>query len=564
MKDSVRCQRPGKTGKRPAPSAQVPAQVIDPSTDFRSFAGGIAVKITVILLCLISVLLPFYRLGSFTLFDVDEAVFAAATKEMYEGGDWLTPSFNGNIRYDKPILIYWLMGLSYRIFGINETGARMPSAAAALLLGASVFFFMRRSAGETEATHAVVSMMLSLYIFAYSRAAVTDMTLTLFISLSLMSFYLFLCDPKKKMYIYGFYLFSALAFLTKGLIGILFPFGIAGLYLLMTEGWPGIKRLFSCKGVSLFILISFPWYLLQLYLHGTDFIDQFFLKHHFRRFTGVISGHRGPFYYFIPVLLAGMFPWIAYLPAGIRRSLRQDNRLGLFSLVWFSAVFIFFSFSTTKLPNYILPAIPAVSILISKGMSGNDRWKRFAGLFIGIMGISLAAGLLLAGNLMMKSGDMSTDWMPYAAGILAALSVPGIYAFFSGRDAAYAMSFVMLVFFLFLSHTALPLANNYLQGTLHSYSLYARDRLPAGERLMTFGINNPSIVFYSGHRVEQINGKEALQRDVPEGKQSMAISKTKDASDLERLGFAVVDSDSRYALLERRNNAAGQAGTGLK
>src|SRR5208337_4521510 len=136
-------------------------------------------------LLIIALLLSFFRLGFITLFDVDEAVFSTATKEMVQTGNLITPTYNGEKRYDKPILFYWLMAASYKAFGINNFGARFPSALAASLLAVALFLFVKRTHGEKKAIYAAFSFVLSIYFLIYSHAAVTDMTLTLFISISL-------------------------------------------------------------------------------------------------------------------------------------------------------------------------------------------------------------------------------------------------------------------------------------------------------------------------------------------------------------------------------------------
>src|SRR4030065_820946 len=230
----------------------------------------------------ITIFVSFFRLGSVTLFDVDEAVFAEAAKEMVESGNWITPTYNGENRYDKPILFYWLMAASYKVFGINEFAARFPSAIASLLLVLSVFFFIRQFRVEKDAFFAAISLVLSIYFLAYSRAAVTDMTMTLFITISIFSF--FLSVNKKRYYIYGFYLFSALACLTKGLIGIVFPFCIAAIYILNAEGLsgdsPGLH--FCLLELEMFSKKRTDWvrlslYGLHLYLYSSHFRQQSFL-----------------------------------------------------------------------------------------------------------------------------------------------------------------------------------------------------------------------------------------------------------------------------------------------
>ena len=518
----------------------------------------------------------FFRLGSVTLFDVDEAVFAEAAKEMVHSGDYITPTYNGENRYDKPILFYWLMAVSYKVFGINEFAARFPSAVEGLILAVSIFLFIRHFFTEKMALYASLSFILSLFYFTYSHAAVTDMTLALFITLSVFSFYLSITrdnrSPKRiNRYMYGFYLFSALAFLTKGLIGILFPFGIAVIYLLVTEGPGGVKKVFSLKGALLFLLVSAPWYAAESVINGREFFEQFIIKHHFKRFTGVISGHRGPVYYFVPVLIAGLFPWIAYLPAGIRNVFAgrrrgsesadggsivvNNNSLLMLSFIWFAFIFLFFSFSSTKLPNYILPAAPAAAILISSGITeGDRRWAVFANGFIAFVSLVAGAGFILAGRYMTRTGFSDVNWVYIAAAVLFIIAVAGLYSVWSKKITFRFMSAMMTAFLMLALIKALPAANNYLQGTLHEYSLYAGKVLHDDEKIVAYRINNPSVVFYSGHEVENVPGRDELLNIVSSHPgRLIAISKTKDIEILEGAGFHVLEKkDGSYAILERK------------
>ncbi|HET6513959.1 MAG TPA: glycosyltransferase family 39 protein [Thermodesulfovibrionales bacterium] len=532
-----------------------------------------------LLVIALSLFLSFFRLGSVTLFDVDEAVFATATKEMVQSGDWITPTYNGRNRYDKPILFYWLMAVPYRVLGISEFSSRFPSALASSVLVLSVFLFVRRFRDEETALAASLSFTLSLYFLVYSHAAVTDMVLTLFITLSLISFYLSVTEEKgRDRYLSGFYLFSGLAFLTKGLIGILFPFAISMIYLLATEGTKGIGKVFSVKGVILFLVVSAPWYIAQYSVNGDDFIQQFFIKHHFKRYTGVISGHRGPFYYYIPVLIIGFFPWVAFLPAGIKNALQDLRRLKtegegsspirrhsllVFALLWAAFVMVFFSLATTKLPNYILPSIPAVAILVSSGLSSagvlaETRMRYHAGIFIVVTSLLLAVGLLVSRTYLTEIGIHGLDWTFSAALILFALAVTSFYAFVSRKTSYYSVAAIVVCFLLSLSFGAIPVASNYVQGTLYRYSLQAKQRLQDGGRLIAYGMNNPSIVFYSGHKVIGAGSRDEVVPLVEENVNVVAISRMKDVEMLKELGFQVLEEDGRYALLERRVHLSGK------
>jgi 4-amino-4-deoxy-L-arabinose transferase-like glycosyltransferase len=532
--------------------------------------------------------LSLFGLDSVTLFDVDEAVFSEATKEMVESGDWITPTYNGVNRYDKPILFYWMMAGSYKIFGINEFGARFPSAFSAIILALSVFFFTRRFYDQKSAFYTVLSLVLTLYFLFYSHAAVTDMSLTLFITLSLFSFYLSIeegrrsTDPsrqgsrKRNMYTYGFYAFSSLAFLTKGLIGIVFPFGIAIMYLIVTEGPKNFLRVHFIKmvpkGLIVFLIISGPWYGTQLITNGNEFIQQFIIKHHFKRYTGVISGHRGPVYYFIPVLTAGIFPWIVFLPAGIRNALMGKKPLVLFSLIWFLFIFIFFSFSTTKLPNYILPAIPPLAIMIGTGIGEEGRiWRMLSRVLLAGISLALSVGFLISRRFLVDLDIDNTGWVFCLAGLMMLMALVGIIpdrfldvnTFRSlilrkntGKVNGFNLRFsllaiIMFLFLMVVSLRVLPVVNSSLQGALYRYSLYAKDRLKDEGKLITYRINNPSVVFYSGHRILKADNIQQLISQKEAGSDLLIISKAEEIPLLEGLGFSLIESEGGYAILER-------------
>jgi len=509
-------------------------------------------------LLIITVFISFFNLGSFTLFDVDEAVFSTATKEMIESGDWITPTYNGENRYDKPILFYWLMAASYKIFGINEFGARFPSALASAILIISIFLFVRYVRDDNHALYAAIASLLSIYFLAYSHAAVTDMSLTLFISLSLFSFYLWRYDEtnskiKINMYLYGFYLFSALAFLTKGLIGIVFPFGIAHIYMIVIYGLKGVKKVLSLKGIILFVLISLPWFVAQLTINGQEFINQFFIKHHFQRYTGVISGHKGPFYYFIPVLIIGLFPWVAFLPAGIRNTLKEKDKFQIFALIWFALIFVFFSFSTTKLPNYILPALPAISILIASGMTVQDtKWLSISNLFLATVSLILGIAFFIARGYALDFGIFDVNWLLLLSITSIAMAIASVYTIFTKKQLHLILSTLMVLFLSVLLIKAVPAASHYLQGTLHKYSLYAKENLDADSRLIVYDLNNPSIIFYSDRKAIIVRNQDELTASIKKGMPALVITKMKNAEFIKNLGFTLLEHDKQYALLGRK------------
>ncbi len=510
----------------------------------------------------IALFIAFFQLSSFTLFDVDEAVFAQASKEMVQSGNWITPTYDGAKRFDKPIMIYWLMAGSYKAFGINEFAARFPSAVAACLLALAVFLFeglsreKSRLSGlfvrrEKRAFYAALSLMLSLFYLAYSHAAVTDMTLTLFITLSLLCFYLY-SSREKKAYIYGFYLFAALAFLTKGLIGIIFPVGIAFVYLLLTRGFgQAVKKLLSIPAILLFLAVSAPWYVACYMANGNEFIQNFFIKQHFDRYLHVISGHTGPVYYYIPVLLLGLFPWIAFLPQGVRNALRErKDSPGLLALIWLVFVVVFFSFAKTKLPDYVLPAVPAAALLIASGMStALGRSGRVSNWFIALVSLALAAGFFAARGYLFKAGIVA-DWAYWLSGIMVLMALVAMDGGVRGKNRTGILALLMIGFLSVVSLRAVPAASRYLQGGLYDFSIYAKKNLRPGGVLIEYKINNPSIVFYSGHMVDGIDGAKELASAVSGSRQAMIITKAGDAGDVLALG----GPSQKIRLLETRGD----------
>ncbi|MGO9611855.1 MAG: ArnT family glycosyltransferase [Dissulfurispiraceae bacterium] len=512
----------------------------------------------------VAIFMSCFRLGAARLFDVDEAVFSEATREMVENGQWITPTYNGVNRYDKPILFYWIMALSYKAFGVNEFSARFPSAIAAILLSLSLFHFVSRHVDEETAFYAALPLVLSPYFLGYSRAAVTDMTLTLFITLSLFSLYLWAEPPKetppgadalpdrRRWFLYGFYLFSALAFLTKGLVGILFPFGIALVYLLATEGLSGVKKIVNFPGTMLFLIVSAPWYGAQVFINGWEFIQQFIIKHHFVRYTEVISGHNGPVFYYIPALIVGLFPWIAFLPGGVVNTFKRRHGVNLFAFIWLIFIVAFFSFSTTKLPNYILPAIPAAAILISSGMTLKGRWIKHTHLFIAFTALLMGIAFGLSRKYLTQLGIDDSQWIYVVIAVMGMVTVLSLYCAIREKTCYGFLSGLFILFLSILLIKALPIANQYLQGTLHKYSVYAKDNLGGNEDLITYRINNPSILFYSNHRILSASDKDGLILFLKERRRFMAITKTKDSGDLEGLGFKMLSDDGTYALLERK------------
>jgi len=491
----------------------------------------------------LSAIIAFLGLGSSCFFDV-EASFAQAAKEMMERGDLLTPFFNGEARFDKPILFYWLILASYKIFGISEFAARFPSALSGLLLSVSLFSFMNIIGRKEIALLSSLFFCLSFYFLSFTHAAVVDMTFTLFLSLSLFSFFLY-AEGCKRM-IYGFYVFSALAFLTKGLIGILIPFCVVLLYSLYLDRRKAIAKLFNPRGICLFAIVALPWFVAEVSMYGMDFFYEFVIKHHFVRYTQVLSGHKGPFYFYIPLTLIGFFPWIIFLPHGLRKA--PTASLELFASIWSLFTFLFFSISKTKYPSYILPMFPPLAMIAASGKNS----ERPTLIFLCLLSFAFGLFVLLFPFFLPFELEKPERFCLYGLSANFALSFGvGLYGLVRKSEIVRPLSALMLCLLLFTSFFVIRSMALYLQGEVTTFSLYARGQTDRSEEIAAFGTNNPAIVFYSERRVKKFKDVEALKA-FAEGKQRLFVIARKEySSRLKDVGFFAVREGKNYALLAK-------------
>lgn len=501
-----------------------------------------------VLLFLAGSLIIFTNLGLVSLFDVDEAVFAQASKEMLMSKDWINPTYNGINRYDKPILIYWLMCASYLLFGINEFSARLPSALAGLFLALSLYIFSKRFFLKENSVFVLIPLLFSPYFFVYSRAAVTDMTLTLFITLSLLSFFI-----NRGFYsTAGFHLFVALAFLTKGLIGIVFPYCISLCFVVITKNWQRLKIILNPFGIILFLIVALPWYLAQYNRNGVEFIEQFFLKHHFQRYTDVISGHKGPFYYYLIALIIGLMPWSFLLFNTLKKMWHQRQEIHIFLTIWLVFVIGFFSLSTTKLPNYILPSIPAATLLIASSLEDiNKKWFKVLILFSS--GAVSVISFILP-DFASKYVSFNLSWL-YFIGLI---NVGTIIVFILPDRLVgpvslrtFSLAIGMMLIFMTVALKGLPIADEYIQGDLKRFSFYAKDRIDKDERILTYKINKPSILFYSDRKILWAGSPKDAEVLLNTHHLKILITKNIYTDEVSRFGFKLIKKGREYAVFER-------------
>jgi 4-amino-4-deoxy-L-arabinose transferase-like glycosyltransferase len=346
------------------------------------------------------------RLGGAPLFDVDEGAFSEATREMLEGGDWGHTTLNGEPRWDKPILTYWLQALSVSAFGLGEFALRLPSVLATWAWALSVMTFARPRWGWEAALLSSAIVVTCVGVMAIGRAATADALLNLWITLASLDLWRHLEGVAGGMRTQGPLrragLWVGLGLLTKGPVAMLVP-GAAALIFVLTSVPPGARmgrlRGLVGDGVAWAIMaaVALPWYAYALQRHGMAFVEGFLLRHNLQRYGGTLEGHGGSAVYYLVVLPILMLPWTPLLCRVVlqARSLWTDGKgPDRFLLVWAGFVVAFFSLSGTKLPHYALYGMTPLALLagrVGAGASGSRGWWVQAGLVILLPGGAVAA-----------------------------------------------------------------------------------------------------------------------------------------------------------------------------
>lgn len=345
-------------------------------------------------------------LGSRPLTTPDEGRYAEIPRQMILHNDFVTPRIN-NIKYfEKPPLFYWLQTASVKTFGLNEWSVRIATALMGLLGCVFTYFAGTQLFDRRTGLNAAIILASSSLYFGLSRYITLDITVAVFISISLLCFMLF-NKTQQNRYLYGLYAASALATLTKGFIGFILPGAIIFVWIALTHSWKQLLRYRLVTGTVLFLVIALPWHILAQ-MHNSEFLSYYVLDQQILRYFTDISG-RGQALWFLPgVLIAGMLPWTPWILPSVSTAWKQyrtkKDGTFLMLLIWPALTFAFFWLSKSQLSPYILPMFPALALLLSHHFSElikkphTQKWPLGA-LWLCIMIICIVA------NIRFKTGD---------------------------------------------------------------------------------------------------------------------------------------------------------------
>lgn len=351
--------------------------------------------LSLLTLLVVCYFLFFFKMGHYPLIDVDETRYVSIARDMLNVNDWMTLKLNNEFFFEKPPLYFWLVNLSFLIFNqISEAVARLPIAICATIGTFLMYIVGKKAISRRFGMISALILATSFEFLVLSRIAILDMLLSMCILFStLLGFMTFFCEEKTKKYFWwGFYVFSALAVLAKGIPGFVIPFGTLFIsYLISGKIKEIFKPVYLLPGFVLFFLITLPWHIAMFQLHGDLFFKEYVVKHHLARFMGSQElGRIEPWFFFIPVFLVGFLPWTAsfismfvdttkkfFIDAknyfsGAKftlieqkwNELTNPRKFLTLNTIFFAFTFLFFSSASTKLPTYILPAVAPAAFLL--------------------------------------------------------------------------------------------------------------------------------------------------------------------------------------------------------
>jgi 4-amino-4-deoxy-L-arabinose transferase-like glycosyltransferase len=411
------------------------------------------------------------------LVNPDEGRYAEIPREMVASGDWITPRLNDIKYFEKPALQYWATAAAYTLFGEHQWTARLWSALAGFLGVLMAYFAGRRLFGEETGWNAALVLGSSLLYVLIGHVNTLDMGVSFLLSAAVCAFCLgqssVTDQGQRRRWMLAAWAAIALAVLSKGLIGLVLPGAALVLYIVIERDWRLPGRLHLLSGLSLFFVITVPWFV-AVSLANPEFARFFFIHEHFERFLTKSHGRYQPMAYFIPVLLAGMLPWTVTLVDALARAWTRDPgqsfQVRRFLLIWAAVVFVFFSVSSSKLVSYILPMFPALALLIGAHLTRISpralAWQTLPAALAGILLLALMPGIARYASREVPAELFQhyAEWLTAGAVLQIAGAAAGAWLAWRGRRAAalalLAFSGLALAQLALSGHESLSTANS--------------------------------------------------------------------------------------------------------
>lgn len=465
-------------------------------------------------------ILYFSSLGTIPLLEPDEGRYAEIPREMLASGDFVTPRLNGVAYLEKPPLFYWGTALSMKIFGRTEFGARFFTAAVSVAGILLTFWMGSVLSGPRTGLFSAIVLATSVYYYVVGRLNTLDVTLAVTLLLAIFPAYLYLSGKRAgRGYLVLSYCFAGLAFLTKGLVGVVFPAAILLGWLAVSRRHREVGKAVSLPGLALFLAVTLPW-LLLVQSRNPDFFWFFFVHEQLLRYTTTIHHHPGPFWYFLPVIAGGFLPWIGFVhraAVAARGSSSEyfEREDRLFLLTWVLFVLVFFSVSRSKLVTYVAPIIPPLAVLFGRAL---EIWSsREKGIercrFPLALSAVMAFCLLWAPSFFRGRTVSQTEWAALTALPASLILLWGAVPLFArrlGGDRIVLLSFLLLaLFFTSVNRPAAVLLGD-RKSVKHLAAVLAASIRP-GDVVAQYGTYRQGIAFYARCRTVQVENGDELE-----------------------------------------------------
>jgi 4-amino-4-deoxy-L-arabinose transferase-like glycosyltransferase len=345
----------------------------------------------------------FFGLAYFGLVGADEPRYAQVAREMLARHDWITPTLGSKAWLEKPPLYYWQAMLAYGIFGVSDWAARLPSAVDATFMVVGIYLFLKRFRPGFQLDGALIAASAA-GVIGFARAASPDMPLAAMFTMALLAWYGWYESAAKK-YLALFYTFLALGALAKGPVAPFLAGVIVVIFALAKHDHRLVLRTLWIPGMLLFCAVAGPWYI-AVQVKNPEFLRIFIFQHNLARFGTNLYHHKEPFWYYVPVVLLGLIPWTVFTAASLAETIRvwwaerqemlaSEDALNAFLVIWLAVPVVFFSISQSKLPGYIVPALPAGTLLLAEYVRRRATEDPLPSIFLIVLHSIVAAALIV-------------------------------------------------------------------------------------------------------------------------------------------------------------------------
>ena len=480
--------------------------------------GSRNVRHNLLLLLLAAAVIPYFvNLGVSSIWDANEAFYAQTPREMLEAHDYVTPSFNFQLRMNKPVLSYWEVAAAYRLFGVSEWSERLPIAIGGVVLMGAAFGLAYLMGGTTAGLLAAIVLASAPRVLLLARRIIIDVHITMFLGLILLFFALADTRPeRRRVYLCLMYVAAGFGVLMKGPVAVFIPAVAFSIYLASQKRLRDVRHLMIPAGAAISLAIVAPWYYFLYREHGFEYIRSFVIGENLARYAETVGEQSRGIFFYLPVMMADLFPWTLLLPLALWWGFREaaHSRVARLLLIWIAVVVVFFSMSSTKEDLYILPIVPAVAALIgatlSKAIDGAPirvpvRWFTIAGTM----------ALLVTGSAMLWFFAVARRYTLDGANVVGAVAVIGALAALAtafrrelfAATATMAASLVVICWCIVLC--CLPAFERFKP--VRPFAEIIRSRASVGAIVGSYKFALPSMVYYLHRPIMEVVVPEHLR-----------------------------------------------------